>query len=132
MSGQRGHQRQVCGTVYPCVHSGGGQLYFELVGHSVGNTPPPLRAEESATKHAAAKVRLEAFIAEIEAADWHKLSDIIEAYPTADVITGKRFVFNIKGNQFRLVADIDFKRKLFFAGWFGTHANYDKLDVLDY
>ena len=84
----------------------------------------------SCTKHSSAKTRLQAFVAEIEAATWNKPSDIIAAYPTADVISGKRFVFNIKGNQFRLIADVDFKRELFFVVWFGTHAEYDKLDVL--
>ncbi|WP_366937073.1 type II toxin-antitoxin system HigB family toxin [uncultured Spirosoma sp.] len=50
-------------------------------------------------------------------------------YSTADVITGKRFVFNIKGNSYRLVADIEFKKKLVFIVWVGTHAEYDKIDV---
>lgn len=84
----------------------------------------------SYTKHASVKGRLEAFAAEIEAADWNKPNDVIDAYPSADVINGERFVFNIKGNHFRLVADINFKRKLFFAVWFGTHAEYDKIDAL--
>lgn len=84
----------------------------------------------SYTKHSAVKGKLQAFAAEVEAADWNKPVDVIEDYPTADVISGKRLVFNIKGNHFRLVADIDFKRKLFFVVWFGTHAEYDKLDVL--
>lgn len=80
-------------------------------------------------KYSTSKGSLEAFVAEIEAADWTKPNDVINDYPSADVITGKRFVFNIKGNTYRLIADIEFKKKLFFVVWFGTHAEYDKIDV---
>lgn len=81
------------------------------------------------TTHAIAKASLQAFYTEVETADWDKPSDVIEAYSSADVITGKRFVFNIKGNSYRLVADIEFKKKLMFIVWIGTHAQYDKIDV---
>lgn len=79
--------------------------------------------------YSTSKASLQAFYKEVEAADWTKPNDIITAYPSADVITGKRFVFNIKGNTYRLVADIEFKKKLFFVVWIGTHAEYDKIDV---
>ena len=81
------------------------------------------------TGHSTAKGSLEAFAEEVKAANWEKPSDIIEAYPSADVITGKRFVFNIKGNTYRLIADVEFKKKLFFIVWIGTHAEYNKIDV---
>ncbi|GAB4042049.1 type II toxin-antitoxin system HigB family toxin [Spirosoma jeollabukense] len=79
--------------------------------------------------YSTSKSSLEAFVAEVESANWEKPSDVIAAYPSADVITGKRFVFNIKGNSYRLVADIEFKKKLVFIVWIGTHAEYDKIDV---
>jgi mRNA interferase HigB len=79
--------------------------------------------------HATAKTSLEAFYKEVESANWQKPSDVIGDYPTADVITGKRFVFNIKGNSYRLVADIEFRKKLLFVVWIGTHAEYNKVDV---
>ncbi|MDB5240459.1 MAG: toxin RelE [Spirosoma sp.] len=75
------------------------------------------------------KSSLQSFYKEVEATDWEKPSDIIAAYPSADVITGKRFVFNIKGNSYRLVADVEFKKKLVFIVWIGTHAEYSKIDV---
>jgi mRNA interferase HigB len=81
------------------------------------------------TTHSTSKASLQAFYKEVEAADWQKPSDIIKDYPSADVITGKRFVFNIKGNAYRLIADIEFKKKLVFIVWIGTHAEYDKIDV---
>lgn len=74
---------------------------------------------------------LKAFMAEIKAATWTKHADIKAVYPSVSFIagTGKRYVFNIKGNDFRLVADIEFSSKLFYVVWFGPHAEYDKLDV---
>jgi len=79
--------------------------------------------------NASSKKSLEAWFKEVEDSDWEKPGDVIKDYPFADVITGKRFVFNIKGNNFRLVADIEFKLKIVFIVWIGTHANYDKIDV---
>ncbi len=81
------------------------------------------------TNHAAAKGSLEAFAEEVKTADWHKPGDVIEAYPSADVITGKRFVFNIKGNAYRLIADIEFRLGQLYIVWIGTHAEYNKIDV---
>lgn len=81
------------------------------------------------TLHSTAKGSLEAFAEEVKAAAWQKPGDVIEAYPGADVITGKRFVFNLKGNSYRLVADIEFRLSQLYVVWIGTHAEYDKIDV---
>ena len=80
-------------------------------------------------KHPTSKSSLEAFLSELKSNTWEKPNDVIGHYPTADLITSKRFVFNIKGNTFRLVADIDFTHKIVFIVWIGTHANYDKINV---
>jgi len=80
-------------------------------------------------KHAASKVSLEAWYGEIVAQSFKKPEDIIKSYKNADVITGKRFVFNIKGNHYRLIADIEFKLQIVFIVWIGTHAEYDKINV---
>lgn len=60
---------------------------------------------------------------------WEKPSDVVKLYPYADVITGKRFVFNIKVNAYRLIVDIEFKLQIIFIVWIGTHAQYDKIKV---
>lgn len=80
-------------------------------------------------KHNTDKASLEAWYLEVLEQDWVMPTDVIKLYATADVITGKRFVFNIKGNDYRLVADIEFKLKIVFIVWIGTHANYDKIKV---
>ena len=52
-----------------------------------------------------------------------------EQYRTASVVSADRVVFNIKGNDYRLVAAIDFEKRILWIKWIGTHADYDRIDV---
>lgn len=79
--------------------------------------------------HATAEGSLKAWFSEVDQADWQKPGDVIAHFPTANIITGKRVVFNIKGNSYRLVADVEYSKKFVFIVWIGTHADYDKIDV---
>jgi mRNA interferase HigB len=45
------------------------------------------------------------------------------------VLTSERVVFNIKGNDYRLIAAINYTRQLLFVKWLGTHEEYDKIDA---
>ena len=47
----------------------------------------------------------------------------------ASVINNKRVVFNIHGNKFRLVVDIEYRLQIIFIVWAGTQAEYDHVDV---
>jgi mRNA interferase HigB len=47
----------------------------------------------------------------------------------ASVLSSKRVVFNIKGNDYRLIVDIEYRLKIVFVVWFGTHAEYNKIDA---
>ncbi len=66
---------------------------------------------------------------EILEADWSTPNDMKEQFGSASVIGGKRVVFNIHGNRFRLIVDIEFKFKIVFIVWFGTHKQYDNVDA---
>lgn len=44
-------------------------------------------------------------------------------------LTDKRAVFNIHGNTYRLIVDIEYRLKIVFVVWFGTHKQYDKIDA---
>ena len=50
-------------------------------------------------------------------------------YTTASIVTADRIVFNIKGNDYRLVVSVDFEKGLVWIKWIGTHKDYDKIDV---
>jgi len=45
------------------------------------------------------------------------------------LLNSKRVVFNIKGNDYRLIVDIEFKLKIVFIVWFGTPSEYEKIDA---
>ena len=50
-------------------------------------------------------------------------------YKNASIISSKRVVFNIKGNGYRLIVDIEYNLKIVFIAWFGTHKEYNKIDA---
>lgn len=50
-------------------------------------------------------------------------------FRNASIISSKRVVFNIKGNDFRLITDIEFKLGIVFIVWFGTYNEYDRIDA---
>ncbi len=76
----------------------------------------------------AVKAALDAWFHEIEAAQWEAPSDVTQQYANASIV-GDRIVFNIKGNSYRLVVAVDYRRQIVFIKWLGTHAAYDKIDV---
>lgn len=51
------------------------------------------------------------------------------SYAHASVVGADRVVFNIKGNAYRLVVAVDYRRGIVFIKWLGSHAAYDKIDV---
>ena len=79
--------------------------------------------------HASVRQNLLSWHDETEKAEWSKPNEVIKQFPFADIIDSKRVVFNIKGNHFRLVADIEYHYKKVFIVWIGTHADYDKINV---
>lgn len=61
--------------------------------------------------------------------DFTNLNELKQAYGNASIVADDRVVFNIMGNRYRLVIRIVFEYKAIQIKWFGTHAEYDKIDV---
>jgi mRNA interferase HigB len=80
-------------------------------------------------KHPEAKVPLQAWYALASRAKWKSPADIKEAYRNASFIANERVVFNIKGNDYRLVVLVRYGQGLMFIRFVGTHAQYDKIDA---
>jgi mRNA interferase HigB len=80
-------------------------------------------------KHPDAKVPLQAWYALASRAKWKSPADIKEAYRNASFIANERVVFNIKGNDYRLVVLVRYGQGLMFIRFVGTHAQYDKIDA---
>lgn len=72
---------------------------------------------------------LKSWFDEISNALWSSPNDVKRQYHNASIITKKRVVFNIKGNKYCLVVDIEYKIKIVFIVWIGAHKGYDKLNV---
>lgn len=62
-------------------------------------------------------------------AEWNNSAELKKQFRTASIINNKRVVFNIKGNDYRLIVDVEFTKKAIFIVWFGTHKEYDKIDA---
>lgn len=62
-------------------------------------------------------------------ADWKSPSDIKKSYANASVLKSGRIVFNIRGNNYRLVTKINFEKQWIFIRFIGTHEEYDKIDA---
>jgi len=60
---------------------------------------------------------------------FNNFNELKSVYINASIVGNNRVIFNIKGNSFRLIASIDFKRKATYIIWFGTHREYDRIDV---
>ena len=61
-------------------------------------------------------------------AEWRNLSEIKEDFPATDYVGNQHYVFNIKGNNYRLVVVVKFSIGRVFIRFVGTHAEYDKID----
>ena len=66
---------------------------------------------------------------EAEAAQWNHPNELKEQYRNAAIITEKRVIFNIHGNSYRLIVDIEYRLKIVFVVWLGTHKQYDNIDA---
>jgi mRNA interferase HigB len=61
-------------------------------------------------------------------AEWKNLSDVKVDFPATDCVNSQRYVFNIKGNRYRLVVVIKFTMGYVFIRFVGTHEEYSRID----
>ena len=69
--------------------------------------------------HGALKSALDSWFEQVRKASWKSTADVKRLYRTASIVSADRVVFNIKGNDYRIV----------WIKWIGTHAEYDNIDV---
>ncbi|MBO0937537.1 type II toxin-antitoxin system HigB family toxin [Fibrella sp. HMF5335] len=65
----------------------------------------------------------------VRAANWRAFADIKQTFNSVDYVGDNRYVFNIKGNQYRLVALVFFSVRTVYIKFIGTHSAYDRIDV---
>lgn len=83
---------------------------------------------EFGVKHSDSIEALNKWYAASKQADWNSLSEIKKSFNTVDYVENDRYVFNIKGNKYRLVAMIFFNIRTVYIRFIGTHTEYDKID----
>lgn len=72
---------------------------------------------------------LKAWFAEAKLAQWTTPQDVKNQYANASIIANNRVVFNIKGNDYRLIVAIAYRMQYVYVKFIGTHAEYDKVDA---
>lgn len=72
---------------------------------------------------------LRAWFSEVRKANWKNTNQIKEQYKSASIVGNDRVVFNIKGNEFRLIVAIRFEFQLIYIRFVGTHNQYDKVNA---
>ena len=76
-----------------------------------------------------ASTQLRAWYYEVKNAQWNNPQDVKERYRNASIIEGNRVVFNIKGNKYRLVTKVNYQMSVVYIRFFGTHNEYNKINV---
>ena len=72
---------------------------------------------------------LKAWFYEASRANWQSPSDIKSLYRHASILANNRVVFNIKGNDYRLIVHVRYDISIIFIRFIGTHKEYDKIDA---
>lgn len=80
-------------------------------------------------KHKDAEIPLKTWYKIVEKQSWKNIHDIKHVFGSVSIIANNRVVFNIKGNNYRLIAYIVFKVQKVFIRFIGTHKQYDKIDA---
>lgn len=80
-------------------------------------------------KYPDSKDYLETWYETVKGATWNKPDDIKQFYATVSILKNSRVVFNIKGNDYRLIAKINYEKQWLFIRFIGTHKDYDTIDA---
>ena len=80
-------------------------------------------------RHPDAEQPLKAWYKEATLASWTQPADIKAQYRSASVLKNRRMVFNIKGNDYRLIVAIAYKLQIVYVKFIGTHEEYDAIDA---
>ncbi len=84
---------------------------------------------EYAEKHPQSRVALQQWAKKVKRSSWKSFADIKKSFNSVDAVGNQRFVFNIKGNDYRLVVVIRFTVQFVYIRFIGTHSEYNKINA---
>ncbi len=79
--------------------------------------------------HPDSEQQLKSWFQEASKSKWVKPDDIKKQYQSASFLTNNRVVFNIRGNNFRLIVKVNYDYQIIWIRFIGTHAEYDKINA---
>jgi len=79
-------------------------------------------------KHPNCKEQLKSWFAEAENGEWANPNYVKDKFPNSRILPDNRVIFNIKGNEIRLVVKINYKDGMIWIRFIGTHEEYNKID----
>lgn len=87
----------------------------------------PKRLSDFSQKYPDSKIPLLYWYEVVKAAHWTKLADIKKDFNSVDYVGNNRYVFNIKGNDYRIIVIVIFVSQKVYIRFIGTHSEYDKI-----
>ena len=79
--------------------------------------------------HPDAEEPLRSWYRTVKGEDWDTPAKLKARFPKASIVGGNRAVFNIRGNDYRLVVAINYRYRFVYVRFVGTHAEYDRIDA---
>lgn len=79
-------------------------------------------------KHSDSKKQLSIWYFLVVKSTWKNLNDV-KNIPYTSILSNSRVVFNIKGNDYRLITEVNFNAGIVYICWIGTHSEYDRIDA---
>ena len=79
--------------------------------------------------HKAVQEALQVWHHHASRAHWKNAADVRRSFAAASIVNAERIVFNIKGNDYRLIVAIDFEKSIIWIKWIGSHKDYDRIDA---
>lgn len=81
-------------------------------------------------KHGDSKIPLEIWYEEVEVKEWKSPNQLKSDFGgNVSILKNNRAVFDIKGNDYRIVTAINYENGWVFIKFIGTHGGYDKIDA---
>ena len=80
-------------------------------------------------KHSDCEQQLKSWYQEASNAEWKSPNEIKSEYPSASILSNNRIVFNIKGNNYRLIIKINYDYQIIWIKFIGTHHEYSKINA---
>jgi len=82
------------------------------------------------TIHSDCKDALEKWYHDVSTKNWKRPNDITKDYSKARTIKNDRAIFEVNGNDYRLIVELNYEKGWVFIKFLGTHAEYDRVDAL--